>query len=168
MRKYGFSFFWSEEDGGYIATCPDFPGLSAFGETIEEATLQANSALDGFIEILKSDGIPLPKPTTLPEYSGQLRLRLPFSLHRELTERAKMEGTSLNSYIVYQLSERNATISLAKEVLQRIDVFESKVTSHMRIIGKNKVEIPTSYVPGLIEIRENLHGKIFYNVGEWS
>ena len=45
MPKYGFDIFWSDEDKGYIATCPDFPSLSAFGETEEEALQEAKTAM---------------------------------------------------------------------------------------------------------------------------
>lgn len=63
MAEYGFKLLWSEEDQGFIATCPDFPGLSAFGETREEVLAEATSALDLFIESLTASGEPLPKPT---------------------------------------------------------------------------------------------------------
>jgi hypothetical protein len=36
-NRYSFNIEWSDEDEEYIATCPAFPGLSAFGETEEEA-----------------------------------------------------------------------------------------------------------------------------------
>jgi predicted RNase H-like HicB family nuclease len=121
MKKYGFSVFWSEEDGGYIATCPDFPGLSAFGESPEEAIQQASSALEGFVETLAKDDTPLPEPTVVPEFSGQLRLRLPRNLHKELTERARLENMSLNSYIVHLLSDRNATEKLVHEVVEHFE-----------------------------------------------
>lgn len=39
------------------------------------------------------------------KFSGQLRLRMPSSLHRELSEKAEQEGVSLNSYLVYLLSK---------------------------------------------------------------
>jgi len=170
MKKYGFNFFWSEEDEGYIATCPDFPGLSAFGETLEEASRQASEALEGFISILKSDNTPLPEPTVLPEFSGQFRLRLPFTLHKELSVRSRLEGLSLNAYIVYQLSERNAAAKLAQEVFNRIDSFETKVTSHMRYLSQNKIEIPTTYMPGFIndQIREITYGETFGIVSKWT
>ena len=38
------------------------------------------------------------------EYSGKISLRLPKSLHRELTYSAKNEGVSLNQYLLYKLS----------------------------------------------------------------
>jgi predicted RNase H-like HicB family nuclease len=48
--KITFDVFYSEDDEGYIATCLDYPGLSAFGETEEEAMKQARFALELFRE----------------------------------------------------------------------------------------------------------------------
>jgi len=63
MSRYGFDVFWSDEDEGYIATCPDFPGLSAFGETMEEAVKEAGDALALFVESFEESGKPLPTPS---------------------------------------------------------------------------------------------------------
>ncbi len=65
MEHYGFDVFWSEEDGGYIATCPDFPGLSAFGETEEEALSEGKAALRLFLESMQSEGKRAPSATTI-------------------------------------------------------------------------------------------------------
>ena len=37
-------------------------------------------------------------------YNGKLSLRVPKSLHKELVEKAKQEGVSLNQYALYKLS----------------------------------------------------------------
>jgi antitoxin HicB len=105
MDNYSIEVAWSDEDGSYIATVSEFPGLSAFGETWEEAVAQAKDALQGFIEIYREDGIPLPPPQVRPQYSGQLRLRMPRSLHARLAERAGREGVSLNQLLVSLLGE---------------------------------------------------------------
>jgi len=52
---------YSEEDGGYIALSPEFPGLSAFGETPEEAIREAETALELFIEVYLEENKALPK-----------------------------------------------------------------------------------------------------------
>ena len=39
------------------------------------------------------------------EYSGKLYVRLPRSLHRDIVQAARREGTSINQYIIYQLSK---------------------------------------------------------------
>ncbi len=40
----------------------------------------------------------------LMDYSGNISLRVPKSLHKELVESAKIEGVSLNQYALYKLS----------------------------------------------------------------
>ena len=40
----------------------------------------------------------------LEDYSGKLVLRIPRSLHKTLKEAAKVEGVSLNQYMIYKLS----------------------------------------------------------------
>ncbi len=44
-------------------------------------------------------------PMAQPEYSGRILVRVPKSLHKRLIERAKVEGVSLNQYILYLLSQ---------------------------------------------------------------
>lgn len=58
-NTYNFDISWSPEDEGYIATCPDFPGLSAFGETREEAAKEAEIALGLFVQEYKDKGKPI-------------------------------------------------------------------------------------------------------------
>lgn len=107
MFKYSIYTVWSDEDDGYIATIPEFPDLSAFGETAQEAVEEAMIAAEGFIEVYEEDGENLPDPIKTSSFSGQTRVRLPKSLHASLSQEAQTEGVSLNTYIVHLLSERN-------------------------------------------------------------
>lgn len=77
MPKYGFDIFWSEEDQGYIATCPDFPGLSAFGDTEEDALQEAKTALGLFVCTLNDQGAPIPEATTASHFSSRRLHRRP-------------------------------------------------------------------------------------------
>lgn len=104
MRNYGFKIFWSNDDNAFIATCPEFPGLSAHGGTEEEALREAKVALELFVEDMQESGETLPAPLLAHSYSGQFRLRLPRTLHRQLAERAEEEGVSLNSLAMTYLS----------------------------------------------------------------
>ena len=106
MNKYGFRILWSDEDEGYIATCPEFPGLSAFGETQKEALAEALVAQRLFIEDMKERGEELPVPQVASRFSGQTRLRLPKSLHRLAAELAATENVSLNQFIVEAISQK--------------------------------------------------------------
>jgi antitoxin HicB len=51
------------------------------------------------------DGIGIPEPNGDEQYSGQFKLRIPKSLHRELAEESKREGISMNQYCLYLLSK---------------------------------------------------------------
>lgn len=116
MSKYSMNTIWSNEDNGYIATVKEFPGLSAFGETRAEAIKQAERALEGFLKVYQEDGCELPKPYTSKQFSGQLRLRMPKSLHASLSEEADREGVSLNTHINHLLSERHYQRDIEKDM----------------------------------------------------
>jgi len=116
MRHYSVNVVWSDEDNCYIAKIPEFEGLSAHGETMDEAIKEIYIALDGFIEVMKEDGEEIPAPQTYNSFSGQTRVRLSKSLHRDLTIQAKNENVSLNTYINQLLSERNAFKKILNEI----------------------------------------------------
>ena len=50
------------------------------------------------------------------EYSGELRVRFPKSLHKDLKLRADIEGVSLNQYIIYELTKaiENKNVEVGK------------------------------------------------------
>jgi predicted RNase H-like HicB family nuclease len=105
MFQYSISLVWSDEDGGYIATVPELPNLSAFGKTPAEAVDEAQTAAGLMLEIIEEDGELPPSPRKHVEFSGQTRLRLPKTLHRDLVREAEAEGVSLNTLIVTQMAE---------------------------------------------------------------
>lgn len=120
VNKYPFNIAWSEEDQEYVATCSAFPGLSALGETEEEALAEAKVALGLFIEACEAKSIPLPEPQTVQQRSGQTRLRLPKDLHRQAAEMADNEGVSLNQYIVDAVRSRVAGEQVASNILSEV------------------------------------------------
>jgi antitoxin HicB len=107
MFKYSLQIKWSDEDNGYIATASELPGLSAFGKTQEEAVSELKIAAEAYLDALKESGQALPVPEKLTPYSGQIRLRMPKSLHAKLAATAVVDDISLNTYIVSLLSERH-------------------------------------------------------------
>lgn len=82
---------------------PEFPGVSAFGDSRDEALLEVRTALELAIETYEEEGWPLPEPAALPEQelpSGEFRVRLPRSVHAQLGRRAVAEGVSQNQLVV--------------------------------------------------------------------
>jgi antitoxin HicB len=108
--KYPIEVFWSEEDAGYIATVPELPGCSAWGLTEEVAVHEIHAAAAAWIKAATKAGRLIPEPSTQLHYSGKLLMRLPKRLHAELARGAKVQGVSLNQYLLYLLTERHSEL----------------------------------------------------------
>jgi predicted RNase H-like HicB family nuclease len=111
MVKYPIEVFWSDEDEGYIAVVPDLAGCNAWGKTEAAAIREAHDAIAAWIKAAKSmkRAIPSPsKPADEMAYSGKFLMRVPKRLHADMAKAAKTQGVSLNQYVLYLLTERNA------------------------------------------------------------
>lgn len=54
-----------EEDGRFSVEVPDLPGCFTYGRNYHHALKMAEEAIEGFIEVLKEEGDPVPKPSKL-------------------------------------------------------------------------------------------------------
>ncbi len=97
-----------KEEGGYAVTFPELPGCMTCGENLESAVSNAEDAKKAWLEAAMEEGQEIPRPDDLDGYSGQFKLRIPKSLHRQLSERSKREGISMNQYCLYLLSRNDA------------------------------------------------------------
>lgn len=70
-NRYPAEVFWSEEDGGFIATAPDLPGCSAFGETQQKALAELQDAIAAWIEANHSAGNPIPGPSDVAKQTNE-------------------------------------------------------------------------------------------------
>jgi antitoxin HicB len=50
----------AEPEGGYSVFVPELPNVATQGETIEEARANAREAIDGYLEVVRDDGLPIP------------------------------------------------------------------------------------------------------------
>jgi predicted RNase H-like HicB family nuclease len=119
---------FSEEDGGWIATIPELPGASAYGDTPEEAVRELQTAKEVLLDAYRQDGCPIPNPDLATSASGQIRLRMPKSLHNALSTEAKKEGVSLNTYLVTILSARHQPGKILYDIKPSIMVFKELKT----------------------------------------
>ena len=97
-------------EGGYVVSYPDLRGCITCADTIEAAIANAKDAKQSWLEAAAEAGCEIPEPDDLEKYSGQFKLRLPKSLHRQLTEHSKREGVSMNQYCVYLLAKNDVPV----------------------------------------------------------
>jgi antitoxin HicB len=105
--KYPFNLrqLSNEEGSGYLIEFPDLPGCMSDGETVEEAILNGQDAIDAWMEAANEMHRRIPEPGELENQSGKWVQRVPKSIHLRLVNRAKDEGVSLNTLVITMLSE---------------------------------------------------------------
>jgi len=91
------------EDGTFFAEVAELPGCMTEADTAEEALRLIRDAMAGWIEVALTEGLPIPAPAAGADYSGRFLVRAPKSLHRDLGQRARAEGASLNQFVVTTL-----------------------------------------------------------------
>ncbi|MTW85646.1 toxin-antitoxin system HicB family antitoxin [Virgibacillus dakarensis] len=89
----------------YYSTVLELDGCQSHGDTAEEAYNNIREAMEGWIETKLAHGGQVPEPKDTEEYSGKSVVRMPKSLHRKLAIQAALEGVSLNTYMLYKLSQ---------------------------------------------------------------
>jgi antitoxin HicB len=50
----------AEPEGGYSVFVPELPSVATQGETIEEARVNAREAIEGYLDVMHEDGLPIP------------------------------------------------------------------------------------------------------------
>lgn len=128
--KYSVNVCWDNEDRCFIATCSEFPLLSAHGDSREEAISEFQIVLEMAIESFTEDNIELPNPKTTASHSGQFRIRVPKSLHRSLVQRAEEENVSLNTYVISLLSGNHATREAYNDKIDMLERIVDNLTTH--------------------------------------
>lgn len=96
-------------EGGYTISFPDLPGCLTCVQTLADIEDAAHNAKLAWVEACLEQGLDIPSPSSLDDYSGQFKLRIPRTLHKQLAEDSKREGISMNQYCVYLLS-KNSTV----------------------------------------------------------
>ena len=106
-----------DADGdGWFVRIKELPGCISQGDTPEEALEMIQDAMKGWLEVAIEEGMPIPEPRQLEDYSGKFVVRVPASLHRDLVDQASEEGVSLNQFV---------NVALARAVAPRPAVRET-------------------------------------------
>lgn len=102
---YKKEVFEDYDEGGFVISFPELPGCLSSGETLEEAWHNSDEAKYEWLLAALEDGINIVEPKDINNYSGQFKLRIPKSLHKQLAEQASIEGISMNQYCLFLLSQ---------------------------------------------------------------
>ena len=91
-------------EGGYAAKIPDLPGCITQGETRLEVLEMIDDAKRCWLTEELEDEEDIPEPPDPYKLDGQLRVRIPRSLHRKLSKCAALDGVSINQMVTYLIS----------------------------------------------------------------
>jgi predicted RNase H-like HicB family nuclease len=105
----------------WTASVEELSGCTSRGRTPEEALNGVRAAMTGWIALALEEGREVPEPRSATSYSGRLLLRMPRTLHAELTRASEQEGVSLNQFIT--------------DVLAAAVVWRSRLGSNNRAAG---------------------------------
>jgi len=83
----------------WLATVDALAGCSASGATPKEALEGVSRAVTEWLEAAEREGRDIPDQKSLQSHSGRLLLRMPQTLHAELSRVAEKERVSLNQFI---------------------------------------------------------------------
>jgi predicted RNase H-like HicB family nuclease len=153
-NEYPLMVEWSKEDQQYVATCPSFPGLSALGETREQALTEAETVLHLFVESYKERQLELPEPRTVEDFSGQFRVRLPKSLHRQAAQLAESDGISLNQLMISAVEARVGARHMGIKMLAELKQAISEHASQMSLVVASALSSDEHITTTTIETNE--------------
>ena len=89
------------EDKGrpWTASVEELAGCTSRGKTSDEALDGIEAAMATWIRTALEEGRDVPEPKSATSHSGRLLLRMPRTLHADLTRASEREGVSLNQFI---------------------------------------------------------------------
>ncbi len=96
IDHYTYRVTWSTEDAEHLGLCAEFASLSWLAPTPEEALSGIRAVVADVVKDLRASGERVPDAIAERRYSGELRVRIPPLVHRQLALQAAEEGVSLN------------------------------------------------------------------------
>lgn len=97
-KPYVIEFVYGETPKeGVVAQVAEWPGCMTAGATREEAIAHLDDAMHDWAEARLRAKLEIPEP--MATYSGRVLLRMPRNVHRAAEQRARQEGTSLNTWL---------------------------------------------------------------------
>lgn len=116
-RPYTVELEYGETpDEGVAAYVVEWPGCITAGATREEALSRIEDAMRTWAEYGLEMGYDIPLP--LGGFGGRVLLRVPKSLHRDVTRIAEHEGVSVNQWLTTVIARAVGTAAQAREIAE--------------------------------------------------
>jgi len=116
--------WFQNEDGSWSGEVAELEGVFASGDTPDELAANLDAAMELWFEVEREEGREIPKPWGSRAFSGTLNLRLPKSLHEQAARRAKVEGVSLNQYLVSAIAVHLGRADASRDSVEGADAEE--------------------------------------------
>jgi predicted RNase H-like HicB family nuclease len=104
VKKYTYRIEWSEEDQAHLARCLEFPSLVTHGKTPEKALKEIEVVVAESIKWIEEEKGIVPEPLGARQYKGNLTLRVPPGVHRQLAILSAEQGVSINQLVLSRLA----------------------------------------------------------------
>jgi predicted RNase H-like HicB family nuclease len=133
-RKQIFQYVNQDRSLTWIVEFPDLQGCTAVGKSEAEALKNAQAASELWLDEHYKNHQAYPAARELNHtFSGRLVLRLPKTLHKQLTQQAEDEGVSLNTLIVTLIS-----LNFSKQI-------EKPINNWVQNSGQDKTTAESRY-----------------------
>ena len=66
IPRYHVNVFWHAPDECWVTDVPDLKPCSAFGDTPQEAMAEVQVAIEGWLDVARERGFPIPEPRYRP------------------------------------------------------------------------------------------------------
>ncbi len=106
MNHYTYRVEWSPTTSEYVGRCIEFPSLSQWAPTAQDAIAGVEQAVDEHIAERRREEFDVPAPLTERQYSGKFVVRTSPALHARLTIEAAEQNVSMNQWVVQKLADR--------------------------------------------------------------
>jgi RNA polymerase sigma-B factor len=103
-QPYHIELVKDDAGDGWTAQVEELHGCAANGATADEAVGRVEAAMRDWVTDALANGREVPKPRSATSHSGRLLVRMPQSLHAELSRAAEREEVSLNQFITSSLA----------------------------------------------------------------
>ncbi|MCH7886619.1 MAG: type II toxin-antitoxin system HicB family antitoxin [Candidatus Marinimicrobia bacterium] len=121
--KYNIQSEYNHHDNTWTVFYPDLGRGTCYAtaNTIEAALKLLEQDKKELFELLLEDGIKIKSPSYEDELpSGNLMLRIPRPLHRDIKEAAKLDGVSVNQFISSIISRKIGELDASQDIWSKV------------------------------------------------